>query len=316
MLYTDLPHGLMFHHFHDHTHPKSQGSIAAIELEQIIKFVGVGNILDADEWTERSISGELHAHHRCITFDDNLRCQYDIAFPVLQKYKINAFWFIYTSVFEGNHEKLELYRYFRHEYFDSIDDFYESFFETIKKGKYSISVSDALRSFDPDTYSPEYSFYTANDRKFRFVRDRVLGPRNYDAVMEKMLDDKDVDVPSVCKNLWMNPDHILSLHKAGHQIGLHSHTHPTKLGESPATEQKSEYFRNNDAIRAIIGENPVSVSFPCGSYNHDSLQILEDMGVKIGFRDNMTQLAERSNLETAREDHVNILKKIKNMRTL
>ena len=36
-----------------------------------------------------------------VTFDDNLKCQYDIALPILDKYSLKAFWFIYTSPLDG-----------------------------------------------------------------------------------------------------------------------------------------------------------------------------------------------------------------------
>ena len=59
------------------------------------------------------------------------------------------------------------------------------------------------------------------------------------------------------------------------------------------------------------------MSHPCGSYNDDTLEILKDLGVELGFKHLMTVEPEKgmkkinnSFLEIAREDHTNILKKI------
>ena len=59
------------------------------------------------------------------------------------------------------------------------------------------------------------------------------------------------------------------------------------------------------------------MSHPCGSYNEDTLQILKELGIELGFKQVMTIEREKgmkkinnSFLEIAREDHTNILKKI------
>ena len=52
-------------------------------------------ILNADEWIEKSKNKRLSNKDLCITFDDNLKSQYDIAIPVLKKYNLKAFFFIY-----------------------------------------------------------------------------------------------------------------------------------------------------------------------------------------------------------------------------
>ena len=75
----------MFHHFHDGvTHTKIQGSINKDDFYKIINFVGKNNILDADKFIEKSKDDKLKNNEVCITFDDSLKCQIDIALPVLE----------------------------------------------------------------------------------------------------------------------------------------------------------------------------------------------------------------------------------------
>ena len=88
----------MFHHFHDgHRHLKSQGSINALQLKKIIKLIGKKNILDPKDFIQRLEMNKLKKNHVCITFDDGLKSQIDIAEPILKKFKIKAFFFIYSS---------------------------------------------------------------------------------------------------------------------------------------------------------------------------------------------------------------------------
>ena len=122
------PSGIMFHHFHGGKHKKCQGSISCEELEAIINSIPRQRIVNANEWISKAEGNRFNGDEVCLTFDDSLRCQFDVALPVLEKYKITAFWFLYTSIYEGVEERLEIYRRFRHEFFNDMDEFYEFFF--------------------------------------------------------------------------------------------------------------------------------------------------------------------------------------------
>ena len=123
-------HGIMFHHFHDDKdYLKSQGSISKDDLVNLIKFVGRKNILDADDFIDRFKRKKLSTNNVCFTFDDSLKCQYSVALPILEEMKIKAFFFVYSSVFTSKPDMLEIYRYFRMNYYKSIDEFYNKFFK-------------------------------------------------------------------------------------------------------------------------------------------------------------------------------------------
>ena len=127
-------HGIMFHHFHDGvTHTKIQGSINKDDFYKIINFVGKNNILDADKFIEKSKDDKLKNNEVCITFDDSLKCQIDIALPVLEDLKIKSFFFVYTSIFEGKPDNLEIFRYFRNNSFNNINEFYKNFYKILGK---------------------------------------------------------------------------------------------------------------------------------------------------------------------------------------
>ena len=79
----------MFHHFHDKNHVKGQGSIDATEFSNIIKFYSNNfNILSAEIFLKKFFNDGLDKNDVCITFDDNLKCQYDVALPILNELKI------------------------------------------------------------------------------------------------------------------------------------------------------------------------------------------------------------------------------------
>ncbi|HEC14857.1 MAG TPA: polysaccharide deacetylase, partial [Rhodospirillales bacterium] len=186
-------HGIMFHHFHDDKHPKVQGSISADTFAGMIDYLGPERILSAGEWLEKTRNGGLGENDICITFDDALRCQYDIARPVLKEYGITAFWFVYSSVFEGKMERMEVHRYFRNVMFDDIDDFYDEFFKELSNSSYGDEAAEKLADFRPEKYKSNFTFYTDNDRKFRYVRNVVLGHDRHQEIVESMIKKSDMD---------------------------------------------------------------------------------------------------------------------------
>ena len=305
-----IPHGIMFHHFHGKGHPKSQGSITAKQFIELLHFIGREHILNADEFQKKAARGQLKAGDLCLTFDDNLRCQYDIAFPILQKFHITAFWFIYTSVLKGAFERLEMYRKFRTTSFPTVDAFYKAFFQTIQKGKYRLRISNALKNFNPNTYLAGFPFYSDADRRFRFVRDDVLDVKQYEDIMDVMIEEAGLRLEDLAINLWMDAACLRKLAKTENVIGLHSHTHPTRMGEMSPVEQEKEYRLNFDGIFSAVRRKPTTMSHPCNSYDGKTLRILNDLGITLGFRANMA-IPKRSNLEFPREDHTNLVSAMK-----
>ena len=128
-------HGITFHHFHDNLiHPKGQGTISQNEFVDIINFIGKKNIIDANIFFEKFKNKELKENDVCLTFDDGIKSQIDVALPVLEQMKIKSFFFIHTSIFEDKSNNLELFRWFRLNSFEDINEFYEDF------NKYFLSI--------------------------------------------------------------------------------------------------------------------------------------------------------------------------------
>ena len=181
-------HGIMFHHFHDdNLHKKSQGSINKDDFYKILKFIGRENILDAKDFFSRFKENKLKEKNVCLTFDDATKCQYDIALPVLEDLKIKSFFFIYSSLFKGELTLLEIYRYFRMNYFNNIDEFYNYFFKLLNKDL-SAFFKDNEKIIEQTKV--KFLVYSTNDIKFRLVRDKLLSQLDYKKIMFAMFKEK------------------------------------------------------------------------------------------------------------------------------
>lgn len=304
---NEKPYGLMFHHFYDEKHSKGQGAISADQLESIIEYYG-DDLLSAEEWYNKAITKTLSSNDICLTFDDALLCQYEIALPVLEKYNLTAFWFVYSSVLDGGLENLEVYRKFRTKYFAKIDDFYDRFFLAVKDSIYNGDVEMAMNYYSHASWK-HFPFYSRNDTKFRYIRDTVLGPQKYNQLMHTIMSDFNINMAEFTSDLWMKSEHVREIHNKGHVVGLHSHTHPTAIAKLSVVEQEKEYQTNFEYLCSILDENPKVVSHPCNSYSKETLSILRKLGVELGFRSNMENHMF-SMYEYPRDDHANILTRI------
>lgn len=286
--------GIMFHHFHDEDkHIVSQGSISHDDLINLIHNLKKEyEILDADVFLDKANGQKLEPNQICLTFDDALASQYDIAYPVLEEFGIKAFWFIYTSIFTQEPEKLEIYRHFRHKCFGSIDSFYTAFFKAaLSCASISISRDDIekeIEHFDPNSYKQQFSFYSDSDKLYRYLRDIVLGKKNYSIIMDELIDAYKYDIEANRHLYWVTKEQVLDLYKHGHIIGMHSHSHATTMSEKSYDEQMYEYQENKRLIKGITGGDVLSVSYPCNSYNNYTDMVMRELGILLGFDAVMT----------------------------
>ncbi|MEK6628258.1 MAG: polysaccharide deacetylase family protein [Bdellovibrionota bacterium] len=305
----EYPHGIMFHHFYDEHHPVGQGSISVQEFENIIKFIGPENILSAADWMNycRENATDKIKNKVCITFDDSLKCQYDIALPVLNKYKIKAFFFVYSSVLRGQFEFLEVSRYYRSKFYRDFDHFFSSFMRKVQNSEFAQLAHNKLKDFQVGGYLKEFSFYTDNDKIYRYTRDNILTDGKYDQIITAMMKESQIDLDSLRDKLWMTLDNVRQLSLDGHLIGLHSDTHPMTLGLQSYGVQREEYLTNKNFLESKLEIKVKSMSHPCNSYNVETLKLLEELNIELGFRSNMER-GFNSKFEWPREDHINLLK--------
>ena len=311
-------HGIMFHHFHDDVkHLKSQGSITKDDLYKMINFIGRDNILDADIFYEKLKNKKIKENEVCLTFDDALKCQIDIALPVLEELKIKSFFFVYSSIFENRPDNLEIFRYFRMNYFNDIDEFYKSFYKVLNKDLKTFFKNNNKKI---QSTKVKFPFYSTEDVKFRLLRDMFLNKTQYEKIMFSIMKEKKFNPIKIYPKLFFDINDLKKLDSLGHLIGLHSHNHPISLEKLNYDEQKNEYEQCLSLISKILNKSKAEIKFmshPIGSYNDNTLKILEDMGIELGFKQIMTIEQEKgmkkinnSSLEIARQDHAEIFKRM------
>jgi peptidoglycan/xylan/chitin deacetylase (PgdA/CDA1 family) len=301
----------MFHHFHNDKHLQGQGSLSDKDFEAILDWLDEKyNLIGANDYLQRLEENALNRADICLSFDDALLCQYDIAFPILKKRKLDAFFFVYSSVFTGNPDSLEIFRYFRTNCFSSIDDFYELFFGVVER-EYTEKFEVHKKGYGNLDYLAAFPFYSKNDKWFRYIRDQMLGSERYNKIMYELMSLHSFNPSESAKLLWMTEGILKELSGEGHLIGLHSYSHPTQMNKLSYEEQQNQFTKNLEHLESLLGKGTiVSMSHPCGNYNDETLKILTDLKIKIGFRSSLSRTDIRSNLEIPRDDHANVFKEM------
>ena len=297
----------MFHHLHDgKKHIKSQGSITSDELHKLIKNLNKKKLLDPDVFIEKIKDKSLQKDEICLSFDDGLKSQVDIAAPVLEDHKVKAFFFVYTN-FETSRINIEALRYFREKYFNSIDEYYCEFFkiyEDISHKKKSKLVSKYKNHIK--NYSQKFKFYSLDDILYRKIRDTKSSEEQFIKVNKMLFKLKKFNYKKSIHNFYMGKKDYKMLNVLGHNIGLHSHTHPTNLNLLEFEKQFDEFYKNKSILEEVLKKDINSASYPCGNYDLKTKKILKKLNIEFAFiqiQKNNFKISNLNKFEIPRIDH-------------
>ncbi|MCB0380016.1 MAG: polysaccharide deacetylase family protein [Flavobacteriales bacterium] len=87
----------------------------------------------------------------------------------------------------------------------------------------------------------------------------------------------------VYPKLMMNWTDIRQLNQSGHYIGSHGLTHNMLGTMKKKTDQVFELSQSATRIYQELGYSPISISYPIGSYNRDTIEAAKLLGYKLGL---------------------------------
>jgi peptidoglycan/xylan/chitin deacetylase (PgdA/CDA1 family) len=301
----------MFHHFHKNKKEKYiENSISAKEFEKILKYIGIKNILSADLWASKALQNKLKKNEVCITFDDGLKSQYEVAFPILKKYKIKCFWFIFSSIFFGKKDSNEVYKFFIKKNFKNFKLFFKNFKSEIKVLKRGELILKNIELNKAKNYMFEFKFYSLEERIYRFLRDKILSKKEISEIYKNLFKRFEFDEKKITDQLWISKHDLKEIINDKHVIGLHSYSHPSNIASKSYDDQLKEYRKNLIDLKKIYKKKIIVASHPFNSYNLDSIKVLKKLNIKLCF--SALSNIKFNRMIIPRINHANILKKIYN----
>ncbi len=275
-----------FHYFHDDEHIPCQGSFSKSQFDKILDNIQKDyTLISPHQCLERLEKGIFTDEYAAISFDCGLKSQFDIARPVLNERGVTAFWFLYTLSLKEP-VKIEKYHHFRFYCYKSIEDFYNEYIAVVNTLYGIETIAAAENEILETNFLGWSSYYTSQDKLYKYLRDHVLGCQRHDAVMARLIKNKKYNINEHKAKLFLTRENIETLYSTGNVIGLHTHTHPNDIGSMSPADQRIEYQTNKEILESIITEPVIVMSHPCNSYNDSTIQVLKDLGIKFGFRSN------------------------------
>lgn len=288
---TDSPLGVMFHRFCAAEETSSQGSLTSSKLEMFLDSLDDFHLLNPDEWIHKLMNGQLTARHRCLTFDDAFKSQFQIALPVLESRGLKAFWFIPSQVVaESGKDSYQVFG-FALAQSSSPDSMMISFCEHAEISLHE-EFFNAIELKIPE-FAARYPVHSQIDCRYRLIRNSI-SQELFDSISSKVLSEFGLSEATLRTQIWMTTSQISELNDLGHEIGLHSHTHPLNIAAMSQAAQLREFQLNAEFIYGVTQSWPTTVAYPLGNYSQITVKVLQSMGVVCGFRSDCTAIGRIS----------------------
>lgn len=199
-----------------------------------------------------------------IMFDDGYKDNIDFAFPILEKYNIKASFYVVTNCIDNN---TPTWTY--------ILDY--SFNNTKINGL----------NIDFEFIPKELHVLMLNTKKKRLSYAKQLKPflkslhfEKRQQVLERVSNTYiDVEIPK----LMMNWEDIKKLKNHGHYIGSHTVSHNMLGTMTREADVIKELIDSKRIIEEKIGESPITISYPIGSFTEVTKRLSIKAGYKIGL---------------------------------
>ena len=170
---TNTP--IMFHDFHDNnSKPNTQGSVNQDYIYKLIKYIGIKNILSPEDYISKYNNNTLNKNHLCLTFDDGLKSQLKIAYPILNEFKIRSFFFIPSTYILNKDKVLNLINIYMN-YYSNVNFIMKIFNELYRyfdKKKLNILLKNY--HYKIIKVMKLKSFYSYQDIQFRIIRNSII----------------------------------------------------------------------------------------------------------------------------------------------
>jgi peptidoglycan/xylan/chitin deacetylase (PgdA/CDA1 family) len=216
------------------------------------------NVLPLTEAARRLASGKLPSRSVCITFDDGYADNFEVAMPILKKWKLPATFFVSTGFLDGgrmwNDTVIESVRGAKGSELDLTQ---------LNLGKYDIGNNNTrMKSISA----------VLNQLKYLPLSERLN-------MVEKIAETIGTELPD---NLMMTATQVAQLSQYGMEIGSHTVNHPI-LNSIPLEQAQKEIMQGKVELEDIISDKVVSFAYPNGRPGQDYNSSHVDAVRKAGF---------------------------------
>jgi len=121
--------------------------------------------------------------------------------------------------------------------------------------------------------------------QMKFYLNFVLPPALKGRAISRIFAQEVEEERTFCEHLYMNRQEIRELHRRTGGVGLHSYNHQP-LAVMETDDSYKDIRKNLALLQEIIGEPPISISYPFGgadAVSDDIEKICRNLGLVLGF---------------------------------
>lgn len=233
-------------------------------FEEILRHIrGNHQLVQLETALEQGLTGPKFA---AIAFDDGYKDFVEYAMPILDKYRIPASMYLVTSMVSTGRPIWTF--------------LLDHMLTNTTRPKLELSsdlISPSLRIFD----------FSSDLRRLAYSRAlkgqlKKLGHRQKEMILQEIVDQLD-DVPPP-ENQMMNWHDVRQLNQSGRvYFGSHTVNHPILPQIESDEELKTELEQSGSEIQNQLGNFPVSIAYPNGSYDERTKALAYQAGYQYGL---------------------------------
>ena len=250
---------VMYHYVRDHSPMKCMSTAA---FEKQLRWIG-------DHYDVVSLSGicsKTNEKTTCVlTFDDGLKDSIRTILPILKKVGQTGIFFIPGAILA---EKRILSVHKRHMLMAQIGS--ARLVEALNK-----RLPAELEIYEDPACQGEFlDDPLTNSMKWMldYLDAEIIDPI-IDDIFRRFIGDEAAHF----KELYLSANDIKELIDAGMEIGVHGYSH-LQLGVLPYRAQEAEITKATAVVKPLIGNSPLYMSYPSGSYSPLTIRLLKKHG--------------------------------------
>lgn len=277
----------MYHYVRDlqnTRYPAIKGLDIHLFREQLAYFKKHYNFITAEQLIDAFENGtELPPKSLLLTFDDAYMDHYTCAFPLLNEYKAQGLFFVPVKAIM-NHEVLIVNKI--HHVLAECDKNIDALVKQVKSLLTPYEGKDGVLTFD-DYFAKLAVANRFDCREVIFIK-RLLQVELQEPVRSIIINQLFLkyvtdDEAAFSRELYMSEDQLKCMQRNGMIIGSHGYDH-FWLGSLSKEEQLSELTKSVDFLKGLgVDMNTLSIGYPYGSHNEDTLAIARGYGFRLGF---------------------------------
>ena len=248
-------------------------------IEQINFFTKNFNLLNYDDFNEILLSKKIPRKPSILlTFDDGYIDHYENVFPILQKKKASGIFYVPIKTLE-NKKVLDVNKIHfilekeqnRKKILMLIENYTKKY---LNKNLDQLNVNKIHlnnRWDDKDTFLIKklLQFHLTDKLRIKII----------DKLFKKLINFSEKEFS---KKIYMNKNHLTEMKNNNMYFGIHGFDH-LRLGLLNAEEQKEEIRKSILSFKKMgFNTNNLSICYPYGSYNNETLKIIKKNNFKFG----------------------------------